>query len=118
MWQVWDVKEGEAKKQHAVDFPGHRMGIRAVALSSDASLLLSAAETSVKLWNPKNGATIRHVDCNHGLCAMFAPGTAFKQPSYPITSGLHAKNCCAAVQSHMYLCKACQFAFCSSMIIK
>jgi len=72
--QVWGITEGASERHHTIDARGHRSGIRALALSSDGALLLSAAETAVKVWNTKTFACLRHVEVNHGLCAMFAPG--------------------------------------------
>ena len=72
--QVWAVGEAESQQIHSVDALGHRSGIRAVALSSDNSLLLSAAESSVKIWNTRTHARLRHIDIDHGLSATFAPG--------------------------------------------
>ena len=45
-----------------MDTPGHRSGPRALALSSDDAVLLSAAAGEVKLWNPRSGACLRSID--------------------------------------------------------
>ncbi len=66
--------EAESQQLHCIDALGHRSGIRAVALSSDNSLLLTAAESSVKIWNTRTQARLRHIDIDHGLSAAFAPG--------------------------------------------
>ena len=45
-----------------MDSPGHRSGPRALALSSDDAVLLSAAAGEVKLWNPRSGACLRSIE--------------------------------------------------------
>ncbi|CAL8469217.1 g8758 [Coccomyxa elongata] len=72
--ESWTVTEEEAKRLRAVEAPGHRSGIRALALSSDDAVLLSAAAGAVKLWNPTSGACLRTIETGQGLCALFAPG--------------------------------------------
>ena len=71
---MWAIGETECAKQLSIDAAGHRSGVRAVALSGDNALMLTAAEASVKVWNPRSAACLRHIDTNHGLCVMFAPG--------------------------------------------
>ncbi|EIE21123.1 transducin family protein [Coccomyxa subellipsoidea C-169] len=72
--ESWSVTEEECKRLRAVDAPGHRSGVRALALSSDDAVLLSAAAGAVKLWNPTSGACLRSIETGQGLCALFAPG--------------------------------------------
>lgn len=73
--QIWDVDEDSAATQSTLESAGHRGGIRAVALSSDDSLVLSAAAEGVKLWNSACGACVRTLqEPQHALCALFAPG--------------------------------------------
>ena len=58
-----------------LEAPGHRGGIRAVALSGDDSLILSAAAEGVKLWNARSGSCVRTLqEPQHVLCALFATG--------------------------------------------
>eukprot|EP00887_Chlorella_sp_A99_P006380 scaffold3.g6380.t1 len=64
----------EADKVQTIDGGGHRSDVRAVALSSDDSMCLSASSSSVKVWNPRTGACLRTMESGYGLCAMFAPG--------------------------------------------
>ena len=62
-WQAWAVKEDEEpKKAASVEAPGHRSGPRALALASDAAVLLSTAAGEVKLWNPRSGACLRTIE--------------------------------------------------------
>ena len=46
------MEDEEPKKAASIETPGHRAGPRALALSSDDAVLLSAAAGEVKLWNP------------------------------------------------------------------
>ena len=80
---MWAIRETECAKQLSIDAAGHRSGIRAVALSGDDALMLTAAEASVKVWNPRSAACLRHIDTNHGLCVMFAPGEPLCCPYAP-----------------------------------
>ena len=73
--ETWELKEGEEpEKAAAIDGPGHRSDIRAVALSSDDSMCLSTSNSGVKIWNPQSGVCIRSVGTGYGLCALFVPG--------------------------------------------
>ncbi len=69
------MTEEECKRLRAVDAPGHRSGVRALALSSDDAVLLSAAAGAVKLWNPTSGACLRTIETgqveSHQICVMF-----------------------------------------------
>lgn len=61
--QAWSIREDEEpKKAASIETPGHRSGPRALALSSDDAVLLSAAAGEVKLWNPRSGACLRSID--------------------------------------------------------
>ena len=61
--QTWEVPaEGEPKRARAIELAGHRAGPRALALSSDDGLLLSAAAGAVKLWNPRTAACVRTIE--------------------------------------------------------
>ncbi|KAL2118999.1 hypothetical protein VTJ04DRAFT_5958 [Mycothermus thermophilus] len=61
-------------KALAVELPGHRTDIRALALSSDDKMLASAANGSLKVWNIKTQACIRTFECGYALCCAFLPG--------------------------------------------
>lgn len=59
----------------ALEAPGHRSDIRAVALSSDDSLLASACGTGqLKIWNVKTGRCIRTLPCAYALSVAWLPG--------------------------------------------
>ncbi|CCM04814.1 uncharacterized protein FIBRA_07007 [Fibroporia radiculosa] len=64
----------EASRIFAVDLPGHRSDVRTLCLSSDDSLLASASNGSVKIWNMKTTACIRTMECGHAVCSTFLPG--------------------------------------------
>eukprot|EP00850_Spirogloea_muscicola_P019693 SM000196S05385 [mRNA] locus=s196:240895:245724:- [translate_table: standard] len=72
--QTVEVKDTSATVALTVELPGHRSGVRASALSSDASMLLSTSHDAVKLWNPHTGACLRSMEAGYGLCGLFAPG--------------------------------------------
>ncbi|PWZ03148.1 WD40 repeat-like protein [Testicularia cyperi] len=59
----------------ALESPGHRSDIRAVALSSDDSLLASACSAGqLKIWNVKTGKCVRTLPCAYALSAAWLPG--------------------------------------------
>lgn len=66
------VHEGE--RQVVLSQQGHRSDVRAVALSSDDSMLASASNGMVKVWNARTGQCIRTLACGFGLCTAFLPG--------------------------------------------
>lgn len=72
--QIWTASEENSERVNSIDSMGHRSGIRALALSPDNSLLITAGESSLKVWNPNSLACIRDIAVNNGLCLMFAPG--------------------------------------------
>jgi U3 small nucleolar RNA-associated protein 12 len=54
MPQVWSVKgEGASAVAQTIDGPGHRSDVRALALSNDDAMCLSASTNSVKVSQPK-----------------------------------------------------------------
>ena len=102
--QVWDVGENSTLVHSTVEAPGHRAGIRTVALSGDDALLLSAAAEGVKLWNAASGVCVRSMqEPAHGLCALFAPGgrhaiIGSKVDIFCLTACPPAGVCAACVQ--------------------
>ena len=58
----------------SVETAGHRTDIRALSLSSDDKMLLSAANGSLKIWNVKTQSCIRTFECGYALCCAFLPG--------------------------------------------
>ena len=64
----------EYERSLAVDLPGHRTDIRAIALSSDDRMLASASSGSLKIWNVRTQNCLRTLDCGYALCCAFLPG--------------------------------------------
>jgi U3 small nucleolar RNA-associated protein 12 len=58
----------------AVELPGHRADIRALALSSDDRMLASASNGGLKIWNIRTRKCIRTFECGYALCCAFLPG--------------------------------------------
>ncbi|CAE6522518.1 unnamed protein product [Rhizoctonia solani] len=67
-------EQPEATRTFAVDLPGHRTDVRAVALSSDDQLIASASNGLLKIWSVQSTACIRTFDCGYALCCTFLPG--------------------------------------------
>lgn len=57
-----------------IELGGHRSDVRAMALSPDDQLLLTASSSALKLWNPRSGACLATMESGYGLCVLFAPG--------------------------------------------
>lgn len=84
--EIYDVPTKEKSKKStaeempdytrslAVDLPGHRADIRALALSSDDRMLASASNGGLKIWNVKTRSCIRTFECGYALCCAFLPG--------------------------------------------
>jgi U3 small nucleolar RNA-associated protein 12 len=64
----------EPSRLNSIDIPGHRSDIRALALSSDDELLVSASSNLLKIWNVKTRSCIRSIECGFALCSSFLPG--------------------------------------------
>ncbi|KZS97786.1 WD-repeat-containing protein [Sistotremastrum niveocremeum HHB9708] len=64
----------EASRSHSLELPGHRSDIRSLCLNSDDSLLASASNGEVKIWNMKTFACIRTMECGYAICSTFLPG--------------------------------------------
>ncbi|CBQ70558.1 related to DIP2-Dom34p-interacting protein [Sporisorium reilianum SRZ2] len=59
----------------ALEAPGHRSDIRAVALSSDDTLLASACGAGqLKIWNVNTGRCVRTLPCGYALSVAWLPG--------------------------------------------
>ncbi|KAK6337946.1 hypothetical protein TWF696_001419 [Orbilia brochopaga] len=69
-----DAAISEYSKLYSVELPGHRTDVRALALSSDDSLLASASSGSLKIWNVRTGSCVRTFECGYALCCAFLPG--------------------------------------------
>ena len=61
-------------RTYSVDLPGHRTDIRAMALSSDDKMLVTASSGALKLWNVMTQSCLRTLDCGQALCCSFLPG--------------------------------------------
>lgn len=57
-----------------LDMQGHRSDVRAVAVSSDGTMLASVSHGLVKLWNSRSRRCVRSTPCGFGLAIAFAPG--------------------------------------------
>jgi U3 small nucleolar RNA-associated protein 12 len=64
----------EYNRSLAVDLPGHRTDIRALALSSDDRMLASASAGQLKVWNLRTRSCLRTLECGQALCSAFLPG--------------------------------------------
>ncbi|EPQ30291.1 uncharacterized protein PFL1_02407 [Pseudozyma flocculosa PF-1] len=59
----------------ALDLPGHRADVRAIALSSDDSLLATACGAGqLKIWNVQTGRCVRTLPCSYALSVAWLPG--------------------------------------------
>ena len=68
---------GSSKEPHivcAIDLPGHRADIRALAISPDGRMLASAGQGSLKVWNLRTQSCLRTMECGYALCVTFLPG--------------------------------------------
>lgn len=67
-------KTAESSVGAAVELPGHRSGIRAMAISNDDKMLVTCSSASVKVWNIATRSCIRTMPSGYGLCVAFVPG--------------------------------------------
>ena len=65
------------KKVAVVSQAGHRSDVRAVAMSRDGALALTADSKGGKLWNLRSGACLRSFDSGYGISAVFLPGEQY-----------------------------------------
>jgi U3 small nucleolar RNA-associated protein 12 len=72
--QIVDARPDGFELRARIDQGGHRSAVRALALASDDSSLLSASAEGAKLWSPGSGACVGTLEGGYGLCAVFAPG--------------------------------------------
>jgi U3 small nucleolar RNA-associated protein 12 len=61
-------------RTRAIELGGHRSDVRSLAMSSDGSLLLTASNGSVKLWNTTTCQSVRTMKGGYALCCAFVPG--------------------------------------------
>lgn len=73
-YQKKDPKLPAPNKLHSIDLQGHRTDVRAMDISNDSSLLATASNGSLKIWNLKTRTCLRTFDCGYALCCKFLPG--------------------------------------------
>lgn len=72
-------EDGETSTKEAtlvagLDLAGHRSEVRAIALSSDDSLLATADSAgSLKIWNAASGRMVRSLPCGYALSLVWLP---------------------------------------------
>jgi len=71
--KVVDDKE-PFKEHNGIELAGHRTGVRALAVASDDSLLMSLSSEAVKVWNLSTGRCVRTIASGYGLCGFFLAG--------------------------------------------
>ncbi|QLG74500.1 hypothetical protein HG535_0G03830 [Zygotorulaspora mrakii] len=59
---------------YSIDLNGHRTDIRAIDISRDNTLLATASNGQLKIWNLKTRLCIRTFECGYALCCKFLPG--------------------------------------------
>ncbi|KAJ3371784.1 hypothetical protein HDU91_004929 [Kappamyces sp. JEL0680] len=59
----------------AIDLPGHRSDIRALALSDDDGLILSGSNDRIKLFSMTTGTCVQTLESGYTLCCSFLPGS-------------------------------------------
>lgn len=69
----------EPRLAYSLELPGHRSDVRALALSSDDSLLASVCGTAqLKVWNVRTGRCIRTLPvAAYALCVTWLPGDRY-----------------------------------------
>ena len=75
---------------------GHRSDVRAVAVSSDGAMLLSASTGSAKVWNAKTGACLRTLEFPPLAAASVAVDGADDGPAASHSSSTSAVGLCVA----------------------
>lgn len=73
-YQKKDPKLPAPIKQHSIELQGHRTDVRAMDISNDNSLLATASNGSLKIWNLKTRKCLRTFECGYALCCKFLPG--------------------------------------------
>ena len=66
--------EASCSRLAILDLQGHRSDVRAVAVSSDGSMVASASHGLAKAWSSRTRQCVRSVLCGFGLSLAFAPG--------------------------------------------
>ncbi|CAM9454408.1 unnamed protein product [Scytosiphon promiscuus] len=63
-----------AARMMVLDLQGHRSDVRAVAISSDGSMVASVSHGLAKAWSSRTRQCVRSAPCGFGLTVAFAPG--------------------------------------------
>ncbi len=63
-----------ASRMMVLDLQGHRSDVRAVAVSSDGSMVASVSHGLAKAWSSTTRQCVRSAPCGFGLTVAFAPG--------------------------------------------
>lgn len=63
-----------AARMMVLDLQGHRSDVRAVAVSSDGSIVASVSHGLAKAWSARTRQCVRSAPCGFGLTVAFAPG--------------------------------------------
>jgi U3 small nucleolar RNA-associated protein 12 len=63
-----------SKMVGSIEQGGHRSDVRALAISSDDTLIASTSSDMVKVWNLSTKSCLRSMDSGYGLCVAFVPG--------------------------------------------
>lgn len=66
--------EATCSRVSILDMQGHRSDVRAVAVSSDGSMVASVSHGLAKVWSSKTRQCVRSTPCGFGLSVAFAPG--------------------------------------------
>lgn len=66
--------EASCSREAILDLQGHRSDVRAVAVSSDGSMVASVSHGLAKAWSSRTRQCVRSVPCGFGLAVVFAPG--------------------------------------------
>lgn len=69
-----DNEEDVSDRIAALELPGHRSDVRAIALSSNDEMLVSTSNGLIKVWNIRTLSVIRTIQSGYGLCVAYAPG--------------------------------------------
>lgn len=91
--ETWSLPSPEASKEivaatpparlHAIRMQGHRTDVRALAVSSDDQLVVSASNGEVKIWNRRTGRCLRTMETGYALCCQWLPGDKHVRSPYP-----------------------------------
>ena len=66
---------GDPTRVSSVGVAGHRADVRALAVSSDDTLIASASNGELKVWNRRTGKVVRTMATgSYALCCAWLPG--------------------------------------------